>query len=211
MKKFSILIAILLCVTIGGVYAAWMFADSNDAALKNTNVSLTLTEDIDAGAYGAYTLTASVDDTTTGTKAFALYIDDIDDGITHNAVLVGEGNLTITFTPNPSATEEVRLGATPTYWCIKAGDAIANWKYEDKAIFTRLDETWKTIDGVNADNWVMSADGKSFTYVITGAEIANMLTLNDFVLETKAEYNAFTTALTYTKLTLYVNDSQTTT
>ena len=211
MKKFSILIAILLCVTIGGVYAAWMFADSNDAALKTTNVSLTLTDDIDAGAYGTYTLTASVDNAEAGTKAFALYIDDIDDGITHNAVLVGEGNLTITFTPNESAIGEVREGATPTYWCIKAGDAIANWKYEDKAIFTSLDETWKTIDGVNADNWVKSADGKSFTYVITGAEIANMLTLNDFILETKAEYNAFTTALTYTKLTLYVNDSQTTT
>ena len=211
MKKFSILIAILLCVTIGGVYAAWMFADSNDAALKTQNVSLNLTEDIDAGAYGTYTLTASVDNVDAGTKAFALYIDDIDDGITHNAVLVGEGTLTVTFTPNESATEDVRLGATPTYWCIKAGDALANWKYDNQPIFTALDDAWKTIDGVNADNWVASADGKSYTYVITGAEIASMLTLGNFVLETKAEYNAFATALTYTKLTLYVNDSQTTT
>lgn len=211
MKKFSILIAILLCVTIGGVYAAWMFADSTDAALKTQTVSLGLTEDVDAGAYGVYTLTPSVDDAVAGTEAFALLIDDIDDSIIHNAVLVGKGTLTITFTPNESAIEDVREGATPTYWCIKAGDDIANWKYDDKAIFTSLDDTWKTIDGVDSNNWVKSADGKSFTYIITGETIANMLTLNNFTLETKAAYNAFTTALTYTKLTLYVNDSQTTT
>lgn len=211
MKKFSILIAILLCVTIGGVYAAWMFADSTDAALKTQTVSLGLTEDVDAGAYGVYTLTPSVDDAGAGTEAFALLIDDIDDDITHNAVLVGKGTLTITFTPNESATKEVRTGATPTYWCLKAGDDIANWKYNGTQIFDSIDTNWKTINGVDSSNWVASADGKSFTYTISGETIANMLTLNDFVLETKTEYNAFAAALTYTKLTLYVNDSQTTT
>ena len=203
MKKFSILIAVLLCVTIGGVYAAWMFADSNDAAMKTENVSLALTEDVDSGAYGVYTLSKSED--------FGLLIDDIDDGITHNAVLVGKGTLTITFTPNEKATEEVRTNATPTYWCIKAGDSITNWKYNDTQIFTTLNDSWNTITGVDASNWVASADGKSFTYTIGGETIKNLLTLNSFKLETKAQYNAFAAALTYTKLTIYVNDSQTTT
>lgn len=203
MKKFSILIAVLLCVTIGGVYAAWMFADSNDAAMKTENVSLALTEDVDKGAYGVYTLSKSED--------FGLLIDDIDDGITHNAELVGKGTLTITFTPNEKATEEVRTNATPTYWCIKAGDSITNWKYNDTQIFTALNDSWNTITGVDASNWVASADGKSFTYTISGETIKNLLTLNSFKLETKAQYNAFAAALTYTKLTIYVNDSTSTT
>ena len=208
MKKFSILIAILLCVTIGGVYAAWMFADSTDAALKTQTVTLGLTTDVEAGAYGVYTLTPSTETDPEG--AFGLVVDDIDDGTIHNAVLVGKGYLTVTFTPNESATEAVRTGAVPTYWCLKTGDSIDNWLYDGNKIFNTIDGAWKTIDGVNASNWVASADGKSFTYTISGETIANMIDMNDFTLETKTEYNAFASALQFTKITLYVNDSQTT-
>lgn len=209
MKKFSILIAILLCVTIGGVYAAWMFADSTDAALKTQTVTLGLTTDVEAGAYGVYELIPSKETDPEG--AFGLVIDDIDDGVKHNAVLVGKGYLTVTFTPNESATAAVRNGAVPTYWCLKAGDSLDNWKYNGNKIFNTIDGAWKTIDGVDSSNWVASADGKSFTYTISGETVANMIDMNDFTLETKTEYNAFASALTYTKITLYVNDSQTTT
>ena len=211
MKKFSILIAILLCVTIGGVYAAWMFADSTDAELRTQTVTLGLTTSAEAGVYGSYTLTPSIETDPEG--AFGLVVDDIDDGVTHNAVLVGKGYLTVTFTPNASATEAVRTGAVPTYWCLQIGAnaSIDNWLYDGNKIFDTIDGAWKTIDGVNASNWVASADGKSFTYTISGETIANMIDMNEFTLETKTEYNAFASALTYTKITLYVNDSQTTT
>ena len=32
MKRLSILIALMLCVTIGGVYATWTYAGTNDIA-----------------------------------------------------------------------------------------------------------------------------------------------------------------------------------
>ena len=40
MKKLSVLIASLLCVTIGGVYATWYYATSNNVGDKHQHIGL---------------------------------------------------------------------------------------------------------------------------------------------------------------------------
>ena len=54
MKKLSILIALILCVTIGGVYATWVYSQSDDVADITGAKAITMTEATFTGTYGTY-------------------------------------------------------------------------------------------------------------------------------------------------------------
>lgn len=44
MKKFTILVALILCVTIGGVYAAWIYPNLNNDITLDRNVTVQLSD-----------------------------------------------------------------------------------------------------------------------------------------------------------------------
>ena len=98
MKKLGLLIAMILCVTIGGVYASWTYTQSTDVADETVNMAMNLTDVKYSGSYGTYTVDASKVSMTIDPKP----------GTQHITALTITGDLVITFTPNSVAPNEIK-------------------------------------------------------------------------------------------------------
>ena len=69
MKKLSLLIAMILCATIGGVYAAWNYALTDDIADAFEEIKISVEDAELTGSNGTYKITSN----------FKLVIDQRDD------------------------------------------------------------------------------------------------------------------------------------
>lgn len=174
MKKLSTLIALILCVTIGGVYATWTYTGSTITSVDRT-LSHGMAASVTEGDVGVFEITnnnvdISIDQTAAGN---------------YSAKLVITGGVTVTFTPNAGAPEDVINNAIPTHAVIYTKNAEAN-KYEGSEIYVK-NSTTSEIDL----SWVKGSDGK-FTANITAEQIDSLLDLGaDFVLDTEAKYQEF--------------------
>lgn len=95
MKKLSVLVALMLIITVGGVYATWNYARAiNPIApdVESIRVKLADRGETDV-AEGVITAVVSQD--------FAITIDQADND--YNAGLVTNGGITVTYTPHPNA------------------------------------------------------------------------------------------------------------
>lgn len=101
-KKLSMLAAMALCVTVGGVYATWIYA-TQAVPTAYATMSITLTGTSTGGQAGTLTIA--------GTNV-GLKIDDPADGGIHQAALQYDatGKFTITFTPNANAESDIKDG-----------------------------------------------------------------------------------------------------
>lgn len=201
MKKLSVLIALVLCVTIGGVYAAWNYSQGNTASV-NVSREINMAQVVTNGIKGTITATPQ--------NNFAFLVDDIandpdpdNEGsfidIKYKAVLVGTGDILINFTANPGADQTtkdngVKMIATIT---LSAKD---NLKYSDP--HTSLDVVPITVrEGENVIALGKNTNNKNNNpditdeATITAQEIVSCLELANVTLDTKAENDAFHTAL----------------
>lgn len=192
-KRLSLLIAICICVTVGGVYATWIYTQQNDVADQHQHLSVALTESTFDGNYGTYNLDYT---------GLALSIDQKEAG-DHTAVLKITGQITVTFTPGMNAPETVKENGIAT--TVQFGTNIdqASWTYEGTKIFT-VDTEKKNVTWTKQDNG-------TFTYVITAEEVAKIIQLGDITLDTQAKYNAFNTELAKGKIGISVSDGITST
>ena len=196
MKKLSVLIALMLCVTITGVYATWSYAGTNDIADAFTEAKVTIADVELQGANGTYTIKSNL----------VLTVDQANED--HEAELVFEANdsqpifLKVTFTPAANAPQAIKDNAVPTeiYYGVSTPmkytmDAEGNYSAEGTAkdIFKFSNPS----DGVlnNTITWKHEADG-SFSYTMDQAALEDAIQLSQtFVLDTKAEHDAFRVAL----------------
>lgn len=201
MKKLSVLIALVLCVTIGGVYAAWNYSQG-DTASVNVSREINMAQVVTNGTKGTITATPQ--------NNFAFLVDDIandpdpdNEGsfidIKYKAVLVGTGDIKINFTANPGADQTtkdygVKMIATIT---LSAKD---NLKYSDP--HTSQDVVPITVrEGENVIALAKNTNNKNNNpditdeATITAQEIVSCLELANVILDTKAENDAFHTAL----------------
>ncbi len=215
MKKLSALIAMLLCVTIGGVYAAWTYAGTNDIADVYYETKVTIADVQLTGANGTYKIESNL----------VITVDQRD--ANHYAKLVyGSNNdsdpyLKVTFTPSANAPDDVKKNAvdselyfgysttTPMQYKI---DEYGNYSESGTPInIFVLNPTSNGNLDKNID-WVKESDG-TFTYTLQVSQIENMIKLNVFTvkvegsttgetiedtfrLDTKAEHDAFLACLT---------------
>ncbi|MBR2614531.1 MAG: hypothetical protein IKC71_02910 [Clostridia bacterium] len=197
MKKLGILIALILCVTIGGVYATWTYTQNTDVADETINMTMNLTDVAYSGSYGTYEI---------NTDSLKLKIDPKKD-TTHTTALYIEGQIVITFTPNSVAPEEVKEnGVASTF---QFGLTNANWTYDDgdgakKLITLAHDEAEDIVWGEPDENGV-------FTYIITAEALAEHINLAEFNLDTKVKYDEFNTVLGNGQITITVSDGITAT
>lgn len=191
MKKLGLLIAMILCVTIGGVYATWTYTQNTDVADETVNKSLNLTGVEYVGSYGTYNV--NVDGLT-------LKIDP-KPGTTHTTALVPEGEIVITFTPNSVAPQTVKDSAVASTYQFTLSNA--NWIYEGNKVI-ELKHT-----GAHDITWTKQADG-TFKFVITAAAVLEHISLTEFNLDTKAKYDAYNTVLGTGAILLTVSDGQVT-
>ncbi len=202
MKKFSALIALMLCVTIGGVYAAWTYAGTNDIADVFAESKITITDIEYSGAAGVYKIESNL----------VLTIDQANDK--HEAKLVFDSNndqpiyLTVTFTPSKDADKAIKESAVPTelYW---GTTTTMQYKIDAGGNYS---ETGTPVDILKFNNvannildnyieWTRSETANSygaytFTYTMDQTDLETAIQLNEtFVLDTKSEHDAFRAAL----------------
>ncbi len=187
-KKLSVLVALILCVTVGGVYAAWTYAA--DAGLTETvNKSVTIAPVSQAGSIGQYEV---------GYTEFSLVIDQTSNTnpVDYTPKLVirqesDDGSLNFKFTPSDVASDDVRTNAITSHV-----EFSSTLNYENKAMFAfHAQIDIGTADSAAAVKWTAQGDG-SFTCEISHAELANYITLAyTEKLDTFAKYQAFEAAL----------------
>lgn len=201
MKKLSLLVALALLITVGGVYATWSYAGTNDIADQFAEMKVTIADTKLDGANGTYKIESNV----------VLIVDQNTDK--HDAKLVIESNndadpfLKVTFTPSTFAPDKIKSEAVPSelYWGTTVDmkytmDAEGNYKADGtpKDIFTFSN----TGDGVlnNIFTWNPETNG-TFTYTLDKTALEAAIKLNDedgtkpFILDIKAEHDEFRKAL----------------
>ena len=197
MKKISALIAMFLCVTIGGVYATWSYAGTNDIADQQAEMKVTIAGTTLTGSAGVYTIESNL----------VLTIDQANDN--HEAELVFASNntenvyLKVTFTPDASAPQTIKENAvasklyfgttlTMEYTMDDDGNYDANGTAEP--IFKFVNHENAPIS-IGNDVWTKESDG-TFTYTMDQTALEAQIQLSQtFVLDIKAEHDAFGQAL----------------
>ena len=192
MKKLGLLIAMILCVTIGGVYATWTYTQNTDVADEAVNINMNLTDVAYSGSYGTYKVDPSGLSLTIDPKV----------GTTHTTALYATGNIVITFTPNSVAPSEVKENGVETTYSFSL--ANPNWKYEGQDVMTLNPEH----TGVHNVVWEEQADG-TFTFSISATELLGHVVLTEFELDTKAKYDAYNAVLGQGSIVLTVSDGTT--
>lgn len=197
MKKLSLLVALVLLVTVGGVYATWNYATLQMNEVEHTFKNLGITD------VNTNTQTGKV----AVTDTLILKIDDNDGSYTPawdiDVTDAVAGKLLIAFTPNPGA-DNTTLKYTIT---------IANNTYTPHtapvAIFSvNGDKTAHTeAEEVLSGTFTYTAGNASATEEITFADITASLGVNgDFTLPTLDDYNNYKTALQNVKLILTITE-----
>ena len=198
MKKLSLLLALMLCVTIGGVYATWSYAGTDDIADAFAEAKVTITDAELTGANGTYKIESNL----------VLTIDQANEN--HEAMLVFASNnsepifLKVTFTPAANAPQTIKdagvpselyFGTTTTmqYKIDPYGNYSASGTPTD--IFSFTNES----NGVFSQNITWTEENGTFTYMLDKDDLQSMITLSQtFVLDIKSEHDAFREALTGT-------------
>lgn len=202
MKKLTLLIALMLCVTITGVYAVWTYAGTNDIADSFQEAKVTIADVELTGANGTYKIESNL----------VLTVDQANED--HEAELVFSSNdgeaiyLKVTFTPATNAPQAIKDNAvlselyfgTTTTMQYKM-DANGNYSAEGTPtnIFTFANPGNEVLD--NTFTWTPVRDGSGnithFTYTLDETALKAQISLSQtFVLDTKAEHDAFRLALT---------------
>lgn len=177
-----------LCITIGGVYATWVYSQSDDVADITGATAVTMTEATFTGTYGTY----AVD--TTGLTMVV----DPKENTTHTTALKIDGDLVIKFTPNTYAPAEVKTNGVPSTFAFSLSNDA--WKYETEDIMTI---------NTNKQNITWTPDGAgAFTYTISADDLAGYITFTEFTLDTKAEYDAYDRVLTNGQIVVTVSDGK---
>ena len=172
MKKISVLMALILCVTIGSVYAAWSYTGTTVSSVDRT-ISHGMTTATTDGDVGIMPIVDNNVDVAVDQTAVGNYL----------AKLVITGSVTVKFTPNPGAPENVINNAIDAEANVYIQNAAANM-YNGAEIYVATDNVVELV-------WEKQTDG-TFLATVTGDQIDTLLDLGaDFILDTHAKYQAF--------------------
>ena len=216
MKKIGLWMAALTAVTVGGVYANFVYSDDSKMNESMSDTAIGVADATLDGAAGTLSVDAkglifTID------SAKAVLKDNLGTTNAHTAMISATGSITVTFTPTAGLQEtEILNNAIPaeisfaaswgapenfTYAWDTDGDDVAETIQVFKAVTTntifihKANETDKDIRWTKGENGV-------FTYTITAEELfgedsileADVLEINDIILETYEEYQEFVKA-----------------
>ena len=196
MKKLSLLIALCMLLTIGGVYATWTYTQTTDVADESVGAAMNLTGVAYAGSYGTYEINKDT---------LALTIDP-KPGTSHTTSLQVAGEIVVTFTPSLVAPSNIKEGGVPTTFSFELSNN--SWTFDDGH-----GEGSKNIIALNHTGehnvvWVPQSNG-TFTFTLSAADIAEHLSLTEFELDTKTLYDEYTVALRGGQIVFAVTDGST--
>lgn len=181
----------MLCVTIGGVYATWSYAGTNDIADAFAEAKVTITDAELVGANGTYVVDSNL----------VLTVDQANED--HEAELVFSSNngeaifLKVTFTPSENAPQDVKdngvlselyFGTTvPMQYRM---DAEGN--FSKTGTPTDIFKFSNVANGSLDNTFTWTKVGDVFTYTLDEAALKDAIQLSrTFVLDTKQEHDVF--------------------
>ncbi|MBO5889328.1 MAG: hypothetical protein J6Q58_04235 [Clostridia bacterium] len=189
MKKLSLFIALILCVTIGGVYATWYYANSQNEIAHD----VTLAVGIDYSFTGTSgTLRIVVEDSLTPFK-----VEPIDED-NYKAQLVNNKAAKLVFTPYTNASNDIKNNGIDVYWYFNNADALTACTFDtDDSTATAEQQvfTYNQASGkanrllITKDKFDKQSDG-TFVYDMS-ADLLGSITMADFTLVNYDRYAAF--------------------
>lgn len=211
MKKFGLLVALALIVTVGGVYATWSYSDVSELGKPTSNLALELIQYQVVGGnltrYGNTNVTIEIDDSNND----------------HKAELTAEGSLIMVFTSaagaNDASPENIEYNVTLE---LKCTDANGSWEYKNAPIFELTSAATsgikKELKKIESDSFLVPNTNITITnqnghyYLeISATDIQNIVSLyQDTVLNTVDEWNAFDSALRNGNIVLTFTPGETT-
>ena len=217
MRKLSLLIALMLCVTVGGVYATWMYSGNTDIVDREAEAMIALAGADFDGAAGNFAISSNlkltIDDTNNDKDAELIFASTDGQPI----------HLTITFTPSANADDDVKEKGISAEFYTKFNaqpykiDADGNYSAEGTA--TPILNIFNPSDGsVNfnilpmgsttaANQWTWNDEGGYFEVTFDEAALRDMISLTQaFRLDAKSEYDQFHACLEGSVITLCVTD-----
>ena len=191
MKKLSLLIALAMLITIGGVYATWVYVQTDDVADETMNKAVSMSGVTFEGSNGTFAVDVS---------GLSIMVDP-KPGTTHDTGLSVTGSAVFTFTPATYAPEAVKENAVKATYSIALSNS--SWQYENQNIFT-VNSYDDEID------WTLDEETGVFSFVLNADQITQILSISQFTLDTKAEYDAFDKALENGLIVFGISDGKTT-
>ena len=195
MKRLSLLVAILLIATIGGVYAAWTYIGGNATAEKDYSISMGVIKTSTESA-GVYTVTSNVD---------KIIVEPTEDKVNYVATLdyqyfEGTGDaptITLKFTPSVGSVYHSGI-KTELYFAFQ--DYVPTYDGSEIFAFTYTASNKYVIE---ANEWTDTDSDGVLEYTLTLTEETFIMLSKDFNLNTKEKAQAFAGQLK--DVTLYIN------
>lgn len=181
MKKLSLLIALCMLISIGGVYAVWTYP--GETMESQTEPFVSKMGDIGhTGSAGSYTFSGNSID-------FSIEPNNQDEKIT--SIVWGAGQVTLTFVADANISDDAKSAALNATISIVNTSATLG-EYDSQAIYT-LDST-KVIT-LNESSWT-KVDNQTYTYTITAQTLEGLgaISINPFSLPSQDDYDDFKTA-----------------
>ena len=186
MVRLGLIALLLVCITITGVYAVWTYAGTNDIADAYAEAKVTIADVELTGANGTYKIESNL----------VLSIDQANED--HEAKLVFAANdgqpiyLRVTFTPAANAPQAIKENGVESELYF---GTTTDMEYDGVDIFTFANSGNGVLD--NVFTWEKNVEQGTFTYTLDQAALESMISLSKtFVIDTKAEHDAFRVALT---------------
>ena len=204
--KMAMAAALATLVTVGGVYATWTFSEG-EVANANTTVNVAMT------GVSATTKKGTLEVMVMSSGGLTLAVDDSNND--HLPELKKEGDVTVTFTPSATASNDIKANGIDAQLVISyapyAGGpaSLEAWTYEGTQIFDIINDTSAPIHLDNGDA-AKGTDGV-FTWTVDADVIGIALTeaMDDIYIDTLAKYNALNEILAKGHFVLTVSECTT--
>ena len=191
MKKFGILIALCVLLTVGGVYATWIYSGNQIDAQTEPFVSKMGGLDHE-GNSGSYSFTNNSLD-------FAVEPDTQETKIT--TIVWGTGSMQRVLTPKTDINDAMLQKALNATITVELASSTAG-EYKGETVYT-IDPNFAVT--LTADDWTSHNDGEYFTYTITADTIKDAISIGSFHLPSEDDYTEFKSVIQDVKFRVKVS------
>ena len=189
MKKLSLLMALAMLITVGGVYATWTYHEGVITQRPYMDISLSMAPVTSQNAKGTLDV---------NTNTLTITIDD--KGGYLPQMLIG-GYVEVIFIPNSGVSNEVQNGDLNLefrLYATRAGQEInveQDVLYNGVNVFTTYQQTPVTINTTNREQRDVNGVN-AWVYKIEASEIARYMQINEEIhLPTYTEFDLYRTAV----------------
>lgn len=200
-RRISAMLIALVVLTIGGVYASWMYAE-NKVTSQNANKGMIIASVDDSAVSGTFAVSFTEGD------LFTIDQENSATGDFHAKLVVNpSAKVTITFTPDAKASEAVKTNAVAaqyTFSVVTNGSVKVD--ENDRISETGTARNIVTLNNVTSPiNWAKQADG-TFKMELNADALDAIIDINTFLLDTLASYNAFKLEVAKIQLQIAITD-----